>query len=147
MSILLDICADSGFLRVGATGDFSLVEAKRTFRETLEAVARNKAVKVLFDGRGPAGSPKIMERFFYGEFAARSVAQFTARGVSASTQFAYVLKVPVLDPMRFGETLAVNRGMVVKTFDNPNDALEWLGIPPAPRPRDGRGAEGHELQR
>jgi hypothetical protein len=139
MGMILKISAESVFLRVGATGDFSLVEAKRTFIETLEAVARNKVEKVLFDGRGLAGDPKIMERFFYGEFAARSVAQFTPRGVSASTQFAYVLKVPVLDPMRFGETVAVNRGMVVKTFDNLNDALEWLGIPPVNKPDAGDG--------
>jgi hypothetical protein len=139
MSMILRISAESRFLRVDATGDFSLVEAKRTFIETLEAVARNKVEKVLFDGRGLAGDPKIMERFFYGEFAARSVAQFTPRGVSASTQFAYVLKVPVLDPMRFGETVAVNRGMVVKTFDNLNDALEWLGIPPVNKPDAGDG--------
>jgi hypothetical protein len=64
MSMVLNISAESGLLRVGATGKFSLVQAKRTFIETLEAVARNKVEKVLFDGRGLAGNPKIIERFF-----------------------------------------------------------------------------------
>ena len=71
MSMILKISAESGFLHVGATGNFSLVEAKRTFTEMLEAVAQNKIGKVLFDGRGLAGNPRIMERFYYGEFAAR----------------------------------------------------------------------------
>jgi hypothetical protein len=131
MSIILKISPESGFLHVGATGNFSLVEAKRTFTEMLEAVAQNKIGKVLFDGRGLAGNPRIMERFYYGEFAAQAVGKFAARGVFPTTQFAYVLEVPILDPGRFGETVAVNRGMYVKTFDNPDDALGWLGIAPA----------------
>ena len=40
---------------------------------------------------------------------------------------------------RFGETVAVNRGMYVKTFDNPDDALGWLGIAPANNPDAGDG--------
>jgi hypothetical protein len=79
-----------------------------------------------------------MELFYYGEFAAPSVVKFVARGVPAA-RFAYVLEVPVLDPMRFGETVAVNRGMTVKTFDNPDDALGWLGIAPANNPDAGDG--------
>ena len=65
---------------MSAVGEFSLEEAKRTFLEMLEAVARHKVRKVLFDGRGLAGEPKTMERFYYGEFVARAVAEFADRG-------------------------------------------------------------------
>ncbi len=126
--MILEMSARSGVLHVNAMGKFSLVEAKRTFIEMLEAIALNKVGKVLFDGRELAGSPIVMERFYYGEFAAQSVAEFTDRGVSRATRFAYVLEVPMLDPGRFGETVAVNRGMLVKAFDNLNDALRWLGM-------------------
>ena len=81
----------------------------------------------------------MVERFYYGEFAAEAVAKFTAHGVSGATQFAYLLEVPVLDPERFGETVAVNRGMLVKTFDNLPDALAWLGAAPANNPDAGDG--------
>lgn len=128
MSIRLEIHPESGFLRVNAMGKFSLQEAKRTFVEMLEAVALHKAEKVLLDGRKLMGNPRTMERFFYGEFAAQTVASFENRGVSHATQFAYVLKEPVLDPRRFGENVAVNRGMYVKAFDNLEDALGWLAI-------------------
>jgi hypothetical protein len=135
MSMKLEICPESGFLRVRAAGVFSLVEAKRTFLEMLEAVARHNVVKVLFDGRGLVGAPEAMERFYYGEFAARAVGQSAARGIlSHSTQFAYVLEEPMRDKGRFGETVAVNRGMKVKTFDNQQEALGWLGILPANEP-------------
>ena len=114
-------------------------EAKRTFLEMLDAAARHKVQKVLLDGRGIAGEPEIMERFYYGEFVSLSVATFEAHGVSRATQFAYVLEEPVLDPRRFGENVAVNRGMFVRTFDNLEDALGWLETAAANQPDAGDG--------
>jgi hypothetical protein len=134
LDIILDIRLESGFLNVAAMGEFSLQEAERTFLEMLEAVARYKVEKVLFDGRRLTGAPDTMERFYYGEFAADSVFKFRDRGVNPATKFAYVLKEPVLDPRRFGETVAVNRGMHVKAFDNLEDAVGWLGIAPPKEP-------------
>ena len=34
----------------------------------------------------------MMERFYYGEFAAKTVQEFTSCGVSPATEFAYVSK-------------------------------------------------------
>jgi hypothetical protein len=139
MDIILEVRPESGCLTVGAMGEFSLQEAKRTFLEMLEAVARHQIRKVLFDGRRLTGDPQTIERFYYGEFAADSVLQFKDRGVSPATKFAYILQEPVLDPQRFGETVAVNRGMLVKAFDDLEDALGWLGLAPANKPDAGDG--------
>ena len=122
---------DSDLLRVQATGEFSLEEAKRTFLEIMEGLALQGTKRVLIDGRTITGDPETIERFYYGEFAAQTVVRYEVRGVSPATPFAYVLTEPVLDPQKFGETVAVNRGMRVKVFDNPEEALEWLGIPSA----------------
>src|SRR5215831_16711056 len=126
MSLQQDIRPDSGILRVLATGEFSLEEAQRTFLEMMEAVALHKTEQVLIDGRTIKGNPRTMERFYYGEFAATTVADYRERGMSPATRFAYVLKEPVLDPDRFGETVAVNRWMRLRVFDNLEEALEWL---------------------
>jgi hypothetical protein len=139
MDIIVEIHPESGYLLGSVMGEFSLQEAKRTFLEMLEAVARHQVKKVLFDGRRLTGDPETLERFYYGKFAADAVLQFKDRGVSPATQFAYVLQEPVLDPQRFGETVAVNRGMLVKAFDNLEDALGWLGIAPANKPAAGGG--------
>ena len=139
MSMLLAIRPESGLLNVDAMGTFSLKEAKRAFVEMLEAVARHNTKKVFFDGRKLVGKPETMERFYYGEFDAQTIKDFAQRGVSPSTQFAFVLKEPVLDPTRFGETVAVNRGMLVKAFDSPEDALRWLGMASANKPDAGDG--------
>ena len=116
----------SDYFYVTATGEFALDDAQRGFLEMLESVAVAKPTKVLFDGRMLIGEPEMIERFYYGEFAARSVASFASRGVSPATRFAYVLEEPMLDPDRFGETVAVNRGMIVRAFDNLEAARAWL---------------------
>lgn len=122
----LDIHPRADLLEVGATGEFSLEEAQRTFLELMEAVALHKTCRVLFDGRSITGNPNTIERFYYAAFAAATAEQYKAQGRCGVTRFSYVLKEPVLDPEKFGETVAVNRGMRVKAFDNPEDALAWL---------------------
>src|SRR4051794_4108113 len=102
---------DENILHVVATGEFSLEEAQRTFLEVLEAIRQSGAIKVLFDGRDLSGEPTVIERFYYGEFVAISVRDLVLSGVAdALPQFAYVLHEPVRDPLRLGETVAVNRG-------------------------------------
>lgn len=128
--MILGLTAVSDYVYVTATGEFSLDDAQRSFLEMLESVAVAKPTKVLFDGRMLIGEPEMIERFYYGEFAARSVASFASRGVSLATRFAYVLEEPMLDPDRFGETVAVNRGMIVRAFDNLEAARAWLAAAP-----------------
>ncbi len=130
MTIKIHAEAESEILYVTATGKFSIGEAKRTFLEMLEAVAANNCTKVLFDGRELIGEPLAMERFYYGAFAAEE----SHRRVQNIPWFAYVLKEPVLDPRRFGENVAVNRGLKVKTFEDSKDALNWLLSPPSTFP-------------
>jgi type II secretory pathway component PulJ len=75
------------------------------------------------------GNPKDIERFFYGEFAASAVARYrTQDGIQHEPQFAYVLQEPMLHPKRLAETVAANRGMWIKVFDNLEEALERLGV-------------------
>jgi len=126
MPMTLSLTAESGCLYVTATGEFSLDEARRRFLDMLKAVAAFDTSKVLFDGRTLVGEPKMMERFYYGEFAALSVASRVSDGVSPATRFAYVLQEPMLDPDRLGETVAMNRGMHVRAFDNVEAARAWL---------------------
>jgi len=126
MKIKVSTEAEPEFLHVTATGEFSLEEAKRTFLEMLEVVAANHSTRVLFDGRELTGEPTTIQRFYYGVFAAEEIA---VRLVKNVPRFAYVLKEPILDPKRLGETVAVNRGMKVKTFTDFDAALNWLLSP------------------
>jgi hypothetical protein len=132
MSMRQEMRFESGVLKVDARGEFSLEEAKRSFLEMLEAVAQYQAEKVLFDGRNLKGEPARIERFFYGYFAATETISLVAmKRMRRAPQFAYVIHEPLRDPRRYGETVAVNRGMHVKTFETPEEAFEWLERPPA----------------
>jgi len=128
MGMVLQIDVKPDCLYATAKGEFSLQEAELSFLEILDAIAQHKREKVLFDGRGVWGELTTMQRFYYGEFVAEAVAAFAQRGRRRAPMFAYVLKEPVLDPQRFGESVATNRGMKVKAFDNMEDALGWLGL-------------------
>ena len=127
MAMVLSIRVELGLLRAIVTGEFSTEEAERTLLEVIDALEPNKIERVLVDGRGVTGEPNMFQRFLYGEFAASAVARYVREHrVAHEPQFAYVLQEPVLDPGRFGETVAVNRGMWVKVFDNFEEALSWL---------------------
>jgi hypothetical protein len=125
MSIQQNMHFQSGLLSVDASGEFSLEDAKQAFLELLKAIAQYQAEKILFDGRNVKGKPGDLERFYYGEFTASKT-----HGIVVEHQilprFAYVMHQPLRDPTRLGETVAVNRGMNVKTFETPEDAIEWL---------------------
>lgn len=127
MARLRRISAEGELLRALVVGDFSLEAAKRGFLEILDAAGRHGTKKILVDGSEVKGEPELIHRFIYSTFAAGEVAKYVVQHRVGSPQFAYVLREPVLDPQRFGETVAVNRGMRVKVFDNVEDALNWLG--------------------
>jgi hypothetical protein len=126
MSLLLSTSVTSDLLRAVVRGRFSSQAAKKNFLELLDVLAIHRAEKVLFDGRSIMGELTALHRFYYGEFVATAVRKF--RMSYTDPQFAYVLKPPVFHPSRIGETVAVNRGMNVKAFDNVEDALRWLGV-------------------
>jgi hypothetical protein len=131
MTMIVNTTVKPDVLLVRVGGEFSLDEAKRTFLEIISAIEKNNSEKVLFDGREIKGNPTVIDRFYYGEFAAGSVAQLKERTTyDSDPRFAYVLHEPVLDPMRFGEIVAVNRGMRGKAFANIDEAVKWLDLAP-----------------
>jgi hypothetical protein len=115
-------------LRVIYFGEFSLSRAEDTFQEILDAIVKDKLRRILVDGRQIVGAPEPLERFYYGKYVADGVNQTINRTRIEVPRFAYVLKEPLLDKNKFGETVAVNRGMRVKTFEDIKQAEWWLGI-------------------
>jgi hypothetical protein len=113
-------------LGVKLTGEFNLDEAQNSFLGLLEIVKREKTDKVLVNGTALTGEPETFQRFLYGAFAAMAVADFNQDPSERILKFGYALKPPVLDPERFGETVALNRGMNVKTFESVQEARDWL---------------------
>ena len=124
----LQVQIERQLLRATYVGEFSLTEGEATFHEILDAIVKDGLRNVLVDGREVTGDPEPLERFYYGRYVADAVNQTVNRTRIDVPRFAYVLHPPVLDPNRFGETVAVNRGMRIKAFDDIKQAEWWLGI-------------------
>lgn len=89
--------------------------------------AGQKRILADFQGVRLADDPTTFDRFKLGESAAAS-------GAAAGVRVAVVGKEPVMDPERFGVTVAANRGLDIRAFDDEVAALAWLVGPDATRP-------------
>ena len=77
---------------------------------------------ILMDATGLHGySPTAMERFGFAEAVAE-----LQRSRGGNIWIAFVGKEPLVDPGRFGETVAVNRGAALKVFEDPGEAADWI---------------------
>lgn len=119
---------EQGVLNAVMSGEFELGIAQTQFVELLDEAVKTGAAKVLIDGHQLTGNPREFERFLYGEFVAWATVDIM-RQYNIRLRFAYVIREPLRDPERFGETIAVNRGMDVKTFEDMNEAMQWLNQP------------------
>ena len=141
MNMTAQVTASSNILYVLADGEFTIDDARRVFVEVVDAVIANQSEKIVFDGRSISGDPEIIERFFYGEFTAISVKRPLEEGaIVTPPRFAYILLPPVLDLERLGQTVAVNQGLHVKSFDNLTEGIAWLGL--VPKDLEGLAAGG-----
>ena len=77
---------------------------------------------ILMDATGLHGySPTAMERFGFAEAVAE-----LQRSRGDNIWIAFVGKEPMVDPGRFGETVAVNRGAALKVFEDSGEAADWI---------------------
>ena len=116
---------EKGIFNAIVAGEFELRLAQKHFIELLDEAVHMNARKVLIDGRQMTGNPTAFERFLYGMFAATSTLEILHQH-NVRLKFAYVIHEPLRDPERFGETVAGNRGMDVKTFEDEHEARDWL---------------------
>ncbi|HEU0053500.1 MAG TPA: hypothetical protein VFQ39_10000 [Longimicrobium sp.] len=112
-------------------GAFSVAAAKAVYRLVLdECVARGVTV-LLLDCRGVEGRPTTMERFDFAEFAAAETVAAVDAGRTTAPKVALVGTIPLIDPRRFGETVALNRGAWIKVTTELDEATQWLGVDPS----------------
>ena len=126
MTMDVQMVPGTEYLTAVFTGAFALEDAKRIFRETLVAAGGAKASRVLVDARAVTGAPSDADRDTYASYAAQAVATARREQPGWDPRFAYVMHAPLRDPGRFGENVAVNRGMDVQTFEGLEAAVLWL---------------------
>jgi len=108
-----------GVLLAKARGGVSLPEAIGVFTKACDLAAERGLNRILVDCLSVEGELSTMERYELG----RTVAEY-CNSRSMTSAVATVGKPPVVDG--FGALVAWNRGLVVKTFSESQEAMDWL---------------------
>ncbi len=121
MSIEFQAELKSQYAQLSCHGDFEKQALLDLLDEALDYAAQNGVTAVLVDIRNVEGLPSTAERFEMGEaFAEIQLGKETIIAV------AIVGREPLIDPERFGETVALNRCAVGKVFTDMVEAVNWL---------------------
>lgn len=103
--------------------------ARVPFDEVIAIVSRgiafardNQIRKLLVDTTNLSGfaPPSAWERFKFAEQAVHSAGE--------SLTIAVLVRPEMMDPEKFGVTVARNRGLLANSFTSEAEALAWLGV-------------------
>jgi hypothetical protein len=119
------------YLLAFVTGVFEQKPAQALFVRVMEAAVAHHLPKILVDCTGMSGTMSTIQRFEFARFVAnkQQMAVFDGK-LGEPSRLAVVGNVPLIDPHRFGETVAVNRGANIRVTDKREEALQWLEITP-----------------
>jgi hypothetical protein len=99
--------------------------------QVLGACEKYRPSKMLIDTLRVEGEMSTMDRYNLATLSAKKYLEGKLAGKIPGCRFAFVGSNPLVDPKRFGETVAVNRGIDLKVFTEMKEALAWLEADPA----------------
>ncbi len=111
------IAARADYLAFQVSGEFKDEDTARLLRASVLACADEGPKRVLLDIRTVAGRPPTLHSY--------SMAKMAAELLTKSVRVAMLCTRDQL-AKTFFETMALNRGVVVKAFDEPQSAVRWL---------------------
>lgn len=124
MAVDYEISVYRSHLSVTCRGDYDLNDFRGMLDETLKNAKTRKLSKILFDARQVAGKLTTMDFYWLGIM----VSELIAEHVPSVFQLAFVGDKSFLDPGRFGETVAKNRGVRGIVTSDLIKARDYLGV-------------------
>jgi hypothetical protein len=118
------------YLYVLVEGEFEYLSSIQSTDAILEACARHQTTKALIDFRGVTGKIIDIERFHYAEVSTDKYNKLLAAGVVKPCRFVWIGKPPQLDPKKLGESVALNRGLILRVTPDLEHAFVFLGVKP-----------------
>ena len=128
MTLTVEIQLRKHYLRAIVSGPFSLRAAQDTYGQVVKAAVAQGRHRILIDTSGVTGAPTQDERYMLGLFVAAEQRILASKAPPVEVHVALIARPPFLDPNRFGETVAVNRGAKLKVSEHLGEALAWLGV-------------------
>ena len=98
--------------------------------QVIDACKKHQPSNFLIDFRQVEGELSTMDRYNLAASSTKKYLDEKLNGKVSSCRFAFVGNHPLVDPKRFGETVAINRGLNVKVFTEIKEALDWLEVAP-----------------
>ncbi|MHC4872676.1 MAG: GAF domain-containing protein [Planctomycetota bacterium] len=121
----LQFIENSNYLEAKVGGIFSLEEANSVFSKMIDRVISLSAEKLLVDCTNLEGSMSSNELFQHNMYAAGVIDKLKEK-IKFNFKLAYINTPDFLDPDKMGASIALNRGISFRQFDNRDDALLWL---------------------
>ena len=116
-----------GYLYVTASGELDVPGAEAALAGMLADAARSHQPKILLDCSRLQGQWGPDERYAVGSFIAAEM-QRRASQFAEPPRLAIYAVAPLMDPNRYTETVATNRGARVRASDSLQELLSWLGV-------------------
>jgi hypothetical protein len=116
------------YLRAIVSGDYNLRAAQDIYDQAIKIAVAGGQTRILIDASRVTGTPTQDERYMLGLFVAAEQRILASRTPPAEVQVAVYGRQPLIDPERFGETVALNRGAKVNVSERLDEALSWLGV-------------------
>jgi hypothetical protein len=117
----------AGYLYVTLTGELQVASAEARLRELFAIAARQRQPRMLIDCSRVTGTWTPDDRYAVGSFLAVE-AQRMAGQFPAVPRIAIYAVAPLMDPNRYTQTVASNRGAQVRSSDSLQELLSWLGV-------------------
>jgi len=108
---------EGDWLVVRMSGPFAVEWFVEIIAAVVTALRAAPAIAVFVDAREVFGAPSDLDRY---RFAMAAVSQ------GLTGPLAFLAKEPIVDPARFGEAVARNRGVNARAFTNEVEARAWL---------------------
>lgn len=128
MNLTIDLESREHYLRATVSGTYSLRAAQDAYDQAVKTAVALGHTRLLIDANEVTGSPTQDERYMLGLFVAAEQRILAEKTPDVTVQVAVVGRRPLIDPERFAETVAVNRGAKVKVSEQLAEALAWLGV-------------------
>lgn len=125
MGIQHEILIRSDHVRVLCEGAYVLIDFLQVIQTALETATRAHLTKILFDCRKLQGQLTITQRY---DLGAQGAALYTKTLESGCILMVMLGNEPLIDPRRFAEVVANNRGVPVKATTDLQEALNWLQL-------------------
>jgi len=117
----------AGYLHATIDGEFELAAALAAFRGIFHVAAGFGQPRILVDCTGVRGAMTPSDRLQLGTFMADEQRVIAAQ-LPNGPRIAILAVPPIMDPGRFTQTVANNRGVRMRASESLQELLSWLGV-------------------